>query len=129
LKVFTRGKRGYVRVFPGKKRMIFAATALQPVQQGLSDALALFAGMSIQNNLSETINNILRQLACLKGIRSMEKLETKIRTFFIMRNDMPKITADVFTVQHRANAFFNYHTGKAFHNDLSCLGMELTVHG
>jgi hypothetical protein len=128
-KVFSSGKRGYVKVFPGKKTLLFPPTVLPPVQQGMSDAMALFAGKFIQNNWSETINNILRRLARLMGLRSEEKLDQRIRTFFIMWNDEPEITEKVFQKRHRANIFLNYHSGMAFNNDLTRLEMPLTVQG
>ena len=127
-KVFSSGRKGYVKVFPGKKQLLFPGSVLPPVQQSMTDAMALFAGKFIQNNWSETINNIMRLLARLMGFRSMEKLNNRIRTFFIMWNDEPEITDDVFQRRHRANIFLNYHSGKAFNNDLTCLDMPLTVY-
>lgn len=128
-KVFSSGKKGYVRVFPGQKRLLFPGNVLPAVQQGMNDAMALFAGKYIQNNWSEAINNIMRLLARLMGFRSMEKLSKRIKTFFIMRNDEPEITDDVFFRRHRANIFLNNHSGKAFNNDLTRLDMRLTIYG
>jgi hypothetical protein len=128
-KVFSSGKKGYVRVFPGQKRLLFPGNVLPAVQQGMNDAMALFAGKYIQNNWSEGINNIIRLLARLMGIRSVEKFNRRIRTFFIMRNDEPEITDKVFPRRHRANIFLNNHSGGAFHNDLARLEMQLTIWG
>jgi hypothetical protein len=53
-RVFTNGRRSYIRVFPGKKRLIFSANVDADVKRGLMDTFILFRGKHVQNNFSET---------------------------------------------------------------------------
>jgi hypothetical protein len=125
-KVFTSGKRGYVRVFPGKKRLLFVTGVDADVKKGLTDTFVLFRGKHVQNNFSETINNILRTVTCLNGSRSIEALTRRIRALLIMRNDHVKIDMRQLKRKHRVNIYFNRRFGEDFQNDLSLVNVITT---
>lgn len=93
----------------------------------MADAITLLAAKCIQNNWSKTINDILRWLARLMGLRSKGRFNQRVWTLFIMRNDEPEITKNMFHTQHGANIYLNNHSGKVYCNDLARLEMPLTV--
>jgi hypothetical protein len=126
-KVFTSGKRGYVRVFPGKKRLLFTSGVDVDVKKGLADTFGLFRGKYVQNNFSETINNILRTVTCLNGSRSIEALARRIRSILIMRNDHVEIDIKQLERRHRVNIYFNHRFGADFQNDLSRVNANTTT--
>jgi len=126
-KVFTSGKRGYVRVFPGKKRLLFTSGVDVDVKKGLADTFGLFRGKYVQNNFSETINNILRTVTCLNGSRSIEALARRIRSILIMRNDHVEIDIKQLERRHRVNIYFNHRFGADFQNDLSRVNVITTT--
>ncbi|MHA1682633.1 MAG: hypothetical protein ACTSUE_16970 [Promethearchaeota archaeon] len=43
-------------------------------------------GMHVQNNISETTNNVVQSMVSLKGNHSMEKLTRRIRSFYTIKN-------------------------------------------
>nr|MDO8088334.1 hypothetical protein [Candidatus Sigynarchaeum springense] len=85
--VFKTGRKGYVKVRPNKGTLVFSDGTIPPVVKGMQDAFALFAGKHIQNNHSETTNNVLRTVVFLGGQRSIVRLDRRIRAVMRMRND------------------------------------------
>ncbi|MHA1843415.1 MAG: hypothetical protein ACTSWE_04025, partial [Promethearchaeota archaeon] len=57
------------------------------VGAALNKTLKWFALMSIQNNLSENKNAILRASLCLTAPKTMESVERRIRAKFILQNN------------------------------------------
>ena len=115
-----------MRVFPGKKRLLFVTGVDADVKKGLTDTFVLFRGKHVQNNFSETINNILRTVTCLNGSRSIEALTRRIRALLIMRNDHVKIDMRQLKRKHRVNIYFNRRFGDDFQNDLSLVNVITT---
>ena len=58
----------------------------RPVGAGLNATLKLFPLMSIQNNLAENINSILRVIIRLRGPKTIESVERRIRATLKIRN-------------------------------------------
>jgi hypothetical protein len=65
------------------------------VKKALSDAFELFAGMHVQNNASESENNVLQSVLSLKGNRYLEKFTRRLRSFYIVKNNDLHISADL----------------------------------
>ena len=111
--VFKIGKKGYARIFPGRKYLILARDAEAAVQRGLRDALDLFAGIHVQNNISGTTNSVLHSMVSLKGNHSIEKLARRIRSFYTFKNNNLHVPATSLQITHGAAVFFT----RAFNTD------------
>lgn len=70
------------------------------VKKALSDAFDLFAGKHVQNNASESENNVLQSMVSLKGNQSIEKFIRRIRSFYIVKNNDLHIPAGAFRRNH-----------------------------
>lgn len=100
--VFEKGRKGYVKIFPGRQHLIFSRDADAAVRRGITDAFDLFAGIHVQNNISETVNNVLQSMVELKGNRDKDKLAKRIRTFFVFWNQDPLLPSGTFKRGHGA---------------------------
>ena len=96
-----------MKVFPGKKRLIFPETVIPPVERGLRDAFFLFAGEHIQNNWSETTNNVLRSVMCMTAMMTVEHLRGRTRGLFAIRNDASAIPKEVLSRNHHIGIVLN----------------------
>lgn len=85
--VFTKGKKGYVKVDPYRKILKLAKDCLASVEEGLNKTFELFARMSIQNNLAENINSVIRTILSLRGPKTIESMSRRLRTTAIVRNN------------------------------------------
>lgn len=92
--VFTKGTRGYVKVDPYRKTLKLARGCLASVAWGLNRTFELFARMSIQNNLAENINSVIRTILSLRGPKTIESMSSRLRTTLIVRNK-PEIIYEV----------------------------------
>lgn len=86
-RIFTKGKKGYVKVDPYRKTLRFSKDCPATVATGLDKTFHVFAGMSIQNNQAENINSVIESLVRLRGPRTKETLEQRLRATVIIRND------------------------------------------
>jgi hypothetical protein len=86
-RIFTKGKKGYVKVDPYRKTIRFSKDCPATVATGLDKTFHVFAGMSIQNNQAENINSVIESLVRMRGPRTMETLEQRLRATVIIRND------------------------------------------
>ena len=125
--VFKVGKKGYARVFPGKKRLILSNNADPAVERGLVDALHLFAGIHVQNNICETTNNVLQSMISLKGNHSIEKLTRRIRSFYTINNNDLHIPATALYRRHGPAPFFTRAFNVDYNTFLEESKMELRV--
>jgi hypothetical protein len=96
-----------VKVYPGKGKLVFPPTVNPAVERGMRDAFSIFAGMHIQNNWSETTNNILRSVMCLTAITSVDNLRGRVRGLFAIRNDADAIPDEVVSRSHHADIVLN----------------------
>ncbi len=123
--VFKSGKKGYVNVRPGKRQLVFLGRQIPPVIKGMRDAFELFAGKHIQNNHSESTNNVLRTVVFLGGQRSVPRLNGRLRSVMRMRNDpglKPKLR---IKNRYRANLYLKRIAGADFRTDFSNYSIEL----
>jgi transcriptional regulator len=125
--VFKSGKKGYVKVRPGKRQLVFSGVPIQPVIKGMRDAFELFAGKCIQNNHSESTNNVLRTVVFLGGQRSVTRLNGRIRAVMRMRNDLEMKPHSKIKHRYRANIYLKRMAGADFKADLSNYSIELQV--
>ncbi len=58
-----------------------------PLAVGLNATLKLYDLMSIQNNLAENKNSILRAIIRLRGPKTIESVERRIRAMLKIRNN------------------------------------------
>nr|MDO8117745.1 hypothetical protein [Candidatus Sigynarchaeota archaeon] len=123
--VFKSGKKGYVNVRPGKRQLVFLGMPIHPAIKGMRDAFELFAGKHIQNNYSESTNNVLRTVVFLGGQRSVPRLNGRIRAVMRMRND-PGLKLQFRTKhRYRANLYLKRMAGGDFRTDFSNYSTEL----
>jgi hypothetical protein len=97
LTVFTKGKIGYATIDPYRDKLKVGKGTSSTVGPALNATLKLFALMSIQNNLAEHKNALLRIILRLSGPKSIHSIEKRIRAVFILRNNphlLNKITID-----------------------------------
>ena len=85
-KVFDKGTKFYFTVDPYRKTVKLSKNLPASLGTALADLLQLFARMSIQNNLAETKNSIIRALMCLTGPKTVESAERRIRAVLLVRN-------------------------------------------
>ena len=115
----------YVNVRPGKRQLVFLGMPIHPAIKGMRDAFELFAGKHIQNNYSESTNNVLRTVVFLGGQRSVPRLNGRIRAVMRMRND-PGLKLQFRTKhRYRANLYLKRMAGGDFRTDFSNYSTEL----
>lgn len=123
--VFKSGRKGYVKVRPGKRQLVFSGLPIPPVVKGMRDAFELFAGKHIQNNHSESTNNVLRTVVFLGGQRSVLRLDNRIRAVMRMRNDSELKPHSKIKHRYRANVYLKRMAGADFKADLSNYSIKL----
>ena len=123
--VFKSGRKGYVKVRPGKRQLVFSGVHIPPVVKGMRDAFELFAGKHIQNNHSESTNNVIRTVVFLGGQRSVTCLDRRIRAVMRMRNDPELKPHSRIKHRYRANLYLRRTAGADFKADLSNYSIEL----
>jgi len=92
--VFEKGAIGYASIDPYRDKLKVGKKLSSPVCAGLNATLKLFPLMSIQNNLAENINSILRAIIRLRGPKTTESVERRIRATLKVRNH-PEILDEV----------------------------------
>lgn len=85
-KVFSKGKRGYVKVDPYRITLKFSKTMDPKIISVLKDLFELFFRKTIQNNVGEGSNSVLQSLLKLCGPKTIRTVEEKIRAFVMIRN-------------------------------------------
>ncbi|MHA1235668.1 MAG: hypothetical protein ACTSQL_11355 [Promethearchaeota archaeon] len=105
--VFEKGAIGYATIDPYRDKIKVGKKLSRPVAAGLNATLKLFPLMSIQNNLAENINSILRAIIRLRGPKTIESVERRIRATLKIRNH-PEILEEVrITRQVRGDFLMN----------------------
>lgn len=84
--VFDKGKIGYAAINPYRDKLKVSKGLSSTVATALNGTLLLFSLMSIQNNCAENINSILRAIIRLRGPKTIESVERRIRATFKIRN-------------------------------------------
>ena len=92
--VFTKGTIGYATIDPYRDKLKVRKGMSSAVGATLNATLCLFALMSIQNNLSENINALLRSMLRLTGPKTIESVEQRIRATFKLRNH-PELLGEI----------------------------------
>jgi hypothetical protein len=85
--VFTKGTRGYMKVDPFRKAIKFGKDCLGTVAAALNSAFNVYARMTIQNNIAENINSVLQSIIRLRGPKTIQSAEKRLRATLIVRND------------------------------------------
>lgn len=93
-KVFSTGKRGYVKVDPYRITLKFSKTMDSKLITVLKELFELFVRKTIQNNVAEGSNSVLQSLLKLCGPKTELSVEKKIRGFAIIRNT-PELLSNV----------------------------------
>jgi len=123
--VFKSGRRGYVKVRPRKRQLVFSNGTIPPVVKSMQDAFELFAGKCIQNNHSETMNNTIRTVVHLGGSRSIKALDGRICTVIRLRNDPALKLYLKSTRRHGARVYLKRMAGADFKADYSNCSIEV----
>lgn len=92
--VFKKGTRGYMKVDPYRKTLNLSEMCLGTVAAALNTAFTLYSGKTIQNNLAENINSVLQSIIRLKGPKTEDSVENRLRATLIIRND-PEIIHEI----------------------------------
>ena len=92
--VFEKGTIGYAIIDPYRDKLKLRKGLSRPVGAGLNATLKLYHQMSIQNNLAENINSILRAIIRLRGPKTIKSVERRIRATLKIRNH-PEILDEV----------------------------------
>jgi len=93
-KVFDKGKKFFFKVDPYRKTVKVSKNLPASVAAALTEVLHLFALKSIQNNVSENLNSVLQSLLRLRGPKTIESVERRIRAWVIVRNN-PEILDEI----------------------------------
>lgn len=104
-KVFDKGKKFYFKVDPYRKTVKLSKNLPASVGAALAEVIKLFARKSIQNNVSENLNSILKSHLKLCGPKTIETVERRIRAFIIVRND-PEILDDIQIARNVRGSFY-----------------------
>jgi len=102
--VFDKGKNGYATIDPYRDKLKLGKGMSSPVGAGLNATLKLYPLMSIQNNLAENINSILRAIIRLRGPKTIESVERRIRATLKIRNH-PEILEEVRIMRRMRGEF------------------------
>jgi len=92
--VFTKGTIGYATIDPYRDKLEVKKGMSNAVDAALNTTLCLFSLMSIQNNLSENINALLRSMLRLTGPKTIESVEQRIRATVKIRNH-PELLSEI----------------------------------
>lgn len=101
--VFDKGKRGYMKVDPYRKTLKLGKECLGTVAAALNKAFSVYAGMSVQNNLAENINSVLQSIIRLRGPKTVESAEKRLRATLILRNEPDLLEELCFTRNMHGN--------------------------
>jgi len=104
-KVFDTGTKFYFTVDPYRKTVKLSKNLPASLDTALSDLLQLFARMSIQNNLAETKNSIIRALIGLTGPKTIESAERRIRAVLLVKNQ-PDILNELRIQRNVSGTFY-----------------------
>ena len=104
--VFSKGKLGYAAIDPYRDKVKVKKELSSTVGAVLNKTLKWFALMSIQNNLSENKNAILRASLCLTGPKTMESVERRIRAKFILQNNPDLLSQIIVSRQLQADFIY-----------------------
>ncbi|MBD3256167.1 MAG: DDE-type integrase/transposase/recombinase [Candidatus Lokiarchaeota archaeon] len=104
-KVFDKGKKFFFKVDPYRKTIRGSKHLPATVQATLAEVLELFALKSIQNNVSENLNSVLQSLLRLRGPKTVDSVEQRIRAFLIVRNT-PEILKEIEIERNVRGKFF-----------------------
>lgn len=104
-KVFNKGKKFFFKVDPYRKTIRVSKHLPATVSATLTEVLDLFALKSIQNNVSENLNSVLQSLLRLRGPKTVESVEQRIRAFLIVRN-IPEILDEIQIDRRVRGRFF-----------------------
>jgi len=77
----------YAKCDPYKARVKLLGQQDTGIIRALNDAMDLFGGISIQNNISESINSFIRLHFKFRGPRTIKSLEAEIRLYAMARNN------------------------------------------
>lgn len=94
LTVFTKGTIGYATIDPYRDKLKVGKKMSSSVAAALNETLMLFSLMSIQNNLAEHKNSLLRSALRLSGPKSIASTERRIRALFKIRNN-PELLKEI----------------------------------
>jgi hypothetical protein len=83
--VFKVGKKAYLKVDPARSTLRIGHVPA-PIAVGLQATFDIFARMSIQNNLSENLNSVIKALFGLSGPKQPDSIIQKIRIALRVRN-------------------------------------------
>jgi len=104
-KVFDKGKKFFLKVDPYRKTVKVSKHLPATVVATLTEVLDLFALKSIQNNVSENLNSVFQSLLRLRGPKTVESVEQRIRAFIIVRN-IPEILDEIQIERNVRGKFF-----------------------
>jgi hypothetical protein len=109
--VFNKGKKGYAKVDPGKKRVKIAKGGSTAVGAVLNQVIQVYAKMTIQNNLAENKNSVVEHRVWLSGPKDLDNIEKRIRTFLFFLNNPNQLP--IIRINHRLRGDLVYRELKS----------------
>jgi len=90
--VFDRGKKGYAKVDPGKKRVQIKKGGSNTVSAVLNQVILFYGKMTIQNNLAENKNSVVDHHVWRSGPKDPASFEKRLRTFLFFLNNPQELS-------------------------------------
>lgn len=118
--VFDRGKRGYAKVDPYRKRIRIGSTIPKSVAAALRDVVKLYAKNFIQNNLAEHKNSLISNYLILSGPKTALSIENRLRSFIICRNNPTLLHFVLFTHKFQQEFLKKQFNGNPVLNLMVC---------
>jgi len=84
--VFTKGKRGYAKIYPHRKRIKIGGDVPPAVAAAFGRTVELFSEKFVQNNLAENLNSVLSFHLNLSGPKTVGSVEKRLRAFLLVYN-------------------------------------------
>ena len=122
--VFTNGKRGYLKADPYRGKLVISKCCPTQIASALGTAFELFCGKHIQNNLAENINSVLQSIIRLRGPRSPQSVERRLRALVVVRNS-PSILETLAIKRNVRGSFFTKNLKCVELGELSKKGWEI----
>jgi transcriptional regulator len=84
--VFLGGARKYAKIDPYRNSVKLGKQTNAAAQTAMRDAMNLFCGMCVQNNIAESINSLLRLHFRFSGPKTMIGIENRLRCYIYFHN-------------------------------------------
>jgi len=110
--VFLAGSRKYAEVDPHRNSVKLGKQPDAAAQTAMRDAMGLFCGMCVQNNIAENLNSLLRLHFRFSGPKTLVNIEIRLRCFLCFYNN-PELLSSI-AMEYRPRGIFLNSQSKLF---------------